>query len=47
MNIIQTVTGPVSPDEFGVVSLHEHVYSNRLPDPRLQPGHLRLRRYLN
>ena len=31
MNMIQTVTGPVSPDELGVVSLHEHVYSGGGP----------------
>ena len=31
MNMIQTVTGPVSPDELGVVLLHEHVYSGGEP----------------
>ena len=31
MNMIQTVTGPVSPDELGIVSLHEHIYSGGGP----------------
>jgi len=31
MSTIQTVTGPVSPDELGVVLLHEHVYSGGEP----------------
>ena len=31
MNMIQTVTGPVDPDELGIVSLHEHVYSGGGP----------------
>ena len=31
MNMIQTVTGPINPDELGIVSLHEHVYSGGGP----------------
>lgn len=31
MSVIQTVAGPVGPDELGVVSLHEHVYSGGGP----------------
>ncbi|MDE0138034.1 MAG: hypothetical protein OXM57_12270 [bacterium] len=32
MNLIQTVTGPIHPDDLGIVLLHEHVYSSG-PDP--------------
>ena len=33
MNMIQTVTGPIHPDDLGIVSLHEHVYSAAGPAP--------------
>ena len=38
MNMIQTVTRPVSPDELGIVSLHEHVYSGGGTRPLRGPG---------
>ena len=31
MGMIQTVTGPISPDELGVVAVHEHIYSGGGP----------------
>ena len=31
MNLIQTVTGPIHPDDLGIVLLHEHVYSGGEP----------------
>ena len=31
MNMIQTVTGPLHPDDLGIASLHEHVYSGGGP----------------
>ena len=31
MNLIQTVTGPIHPDDLGIVLLHEHVYSGGGP----------------
>ncbi len=37
MSMIQTVTGPIHPDDLGIVSLHEHVYSAG-PDPDADDG---------